>query len=81
MLSHGHLIRRSKRKDLELDPKNIVYDCLQREDGSEGCHTRFESMDWHKMNTLKDFDKRLAYIKSKDIQLYNKIISKKPENG
>ena len=41
-LRHSHIIPRSRRKDLELDKKNITYHCLDM-DGRKGCHTIWES--------------------------------------
>jgi len=78
-LSHSHIISRSRNKDLEADINNIVYDCLQRADGSEGCHTRWESMNIDKMRTLIDFDDRLEYIKKNDIRLWNLIMLKESQ--
>jgi len=71
MLSHSHLIPRSRRKDLEAEKENIMYDCMQRINGSEGCHSRWESMDWSKMNTLIDFEERIEYIKNVDRDYYD----------
>ena len=52
-LSLSHLIRRSRRPDLVDLKENMTFHCLVREDGSQGCHDRWESISG--MTELKDF--------------------------
>jgi len=73
-LSRSHIISRKHRKDLEADKNNIKLHCLQRADGSKGCHQRWEGTLEEKM-TLMDFEENMKYIKEIDIQHYNKIIN------
>lgn len=79
MLSHSHLISRTKDKNLESDPNNIVYDCQSREIpdkfGNESCHDRWESMDAEKMKTLANLDDRLNYIKTVNLTYYNTLVT------
>jgi len=64
-LSHSHIIPRSRRLDLVLDKKNIVYHCLSI--NKTGCHDIWESKDRFK---LLDYFINLAYIKEVDKEYY-----------
>tara|TARA_R100000152_G_C6777993_1_gene208289 strand:+ start:2597 stop:2965 length:369 start_codon:yes stop_codon:yes gene_type:complete len=68
-LSHSHIIPRSRRKDLELDKKNITYHCLDM-DGRKGCHSLWESAQRYK---LLDYHKNMQYILSVDEEYYHLI--------
>jgi len=69
MLSHSHIIPRSRRKDLETDKKNIIYQCLT-------CHSIWEHGTQKQKAGLLNFDKMMEYIKSVDNEYYNLIILK-----
>lgn len=75
-LSHSHLIPKSLRKDLEANINNITLHCLVRTDGSEGCHSRWESNNPRKMFTLMDLEDNFLKIKELDLQYYQKLIHK-----
>lgn len=63
-LSHSHIIPRSQRKDLEDDPENITYHCL--DSGTRrGCHDKHEGFAMMSA-TLNDFVKNMMYCFSKD---------------
>jgi hypothetical protein len=72
-LSHSHLISRNDRKDLEADENNIKIHCMQRMDGTKGCHGRWEGSLKEKQSLL-DFEQNMEYIKNVDIKIYNKIL-------
>lgn len=74
-LSRSHLISVKERKDLEDDKNNIRIYCMQRKDGSKGCHQRWES-NLENKKTLLDFEENMEYIKKMDIKIYNKILLK-----
>jgi hypothetical protein len=74
-LSRSHIIPRSRRKDLEGDIENITLYCMQRQDGSKGCHQRWEGT-LEEKKTLLDFESNMEYIKEKDKEYYNLIIYK-----
>jgi len=75
-LSHSQLIPRSRRKDLETDKENIQYHCLIGIDGGEGCHSKWESNLFKKMDKMLDFINNMEYIKKTDSNYYNFIFSK-----
>ena len=74
MLSHSHLIPRSRRPDLVTDKNNITYHCLDGIDSNgisrKGCHTIWEST---KRYTLLDYHKNMLYILQVDSEYYNLI--------
>ena len=67
-LSHSHIIPRSRRADLVLDKRNIVYHCLSID--RIGCHDIWESKERF---TLLDYFINLAYIQEVDNEYYNLI--------
>lgn len=75
-LSHSHLIPVSRRKELECSKSNVKFHCLLRIDGSEGCHSRWESNNEEKMKSLLDYEENMEYLKMVDLPYYNFIISK-----
>jgi len=75
-LSHSHILGRGVRKDLEADIEGIKPHCLVRQDGSESCHSRWESGDVEKMMSLNDFWDNMEYIKKHDINKHNRIMLK-----
>lgn len=79
-LSRSHTIPRSRRKDLECEIKNIKIYCMQRPDGSKGCHQRWEGT-LEEKKTLLDFNENMEYIKEVDNQLYNFILLKNDKNN
>jgi diadenosine tetraphosphate (Ap4A) HIT family hydrolase len=66
-LSHSHIIPRSRRKDLELDPRNITYHCLSID--RKGCHELWEGTTLEKQMLL-DYHKSLEYILEVDTEYY-----------
>lgn len=73
-LSVSHLIKRSKRKDLECDKRNVTLHCLSI--GKKGCHEIWESNRFEEMINLKDFWDNMKAIKSLDINHFNFILSR-----
>lgn len=73
-LSHSHIIPKSRRKDLEVKKENIVYDCLSI--GKNGCHDIWEKGTVEQRENLINFQERMEYIKSNDIEYYNLLIFK-----
>lgn len=71
-LSRSHIIPRSRRKDLESDINNIRFYCMERADGSKGCHQRWEGSLKEK-RTLNDFDEVMKYVEREDLEYYNMI--------
>lgn len=69
-ITHSHIIPRSRRKDLETDKENIVYDCMFHHKIWE--HGSYEEKRKH----IKNFDERMAYIKRVDIEYYNLLMIK-----
>ena len=67
-LSHSHIIPRSRRKDLVLDPNNITYHCLGSVD-RKGCHELWEGSISQKMKLL-DYHVNLDYILDVDTEYY-----------
>ena len=67
-LSHSHIIPRSRRKDLECDPKNITYHCLG-DYKRKGCHQLWEGTLSEKQMLL-DYHKSLEYILEVDTEYY-----------
>ena len=45
---------------------------MQRQDGSKGCHQRWEGT-LEEKKTLLDFESNMEYIKEKDKEYYNLI--------
>ena len=71
-LSHSHIIPRSRRKDLVLDPRNITYHCLDGGGGQEsrkGCHQLWEGSIASK-GKLLDYHANLEYILEVDAEYY-----------
>jgi len=68
-LSHSHIIRRSDRKDLETDPRNIHYHCLEQ---GNGCHKLWEDGTPEEQSQMLDFFENVAYIKEVHPELYRK---------
>ena len=70
-LSHSHYIARSRRKDLETDPRNITYHCLSigGEDGRKGCHNLWEGGLSEKQRLL-DYPRAMEYILEVDPELF-----------
>ena len=66
-LSYSHIIPRSRRADLILDPNNITYHCLIGPDGTLGCHQIWESKERFK---LLDYHKNMEYLLEKDTEYY-----------
>jgi len=83
-LSPSHLIRRSFRKDLESDERNIKFHCMQRiisdKFGNKGCHERWESEKLSELETMLDFQENLEIVKDLDKDFYNSLILKIYEN-
>jgi hypothetical protein len=73
-LSMSHLVRRSRRKDLEEDPRNITVHCLSV--GRKGCHEKWESNDYHQMSTLNDFRVNMATVKELDPGFFSFLLSR-----
>lgn len=69
MLSHSHIIPRSRRKDLEAEKQNIVYHCLP-------CHSIWEHGAVKDKSKLHNFEKMMEYIKATDKVYYNLILNK-----
>tara|TARA_R110000751_G_scaffold81815_2_gene164939 strand:+ start:2488 stop:2835 length:348 start_codon:yes stop_codon:yes gene_type:complete len=67
-LSHSHIIPRSRRKDLVLDPDNITYHCLG-DTTRQGCHELWES-NLNDKQRLLDYHKSMEYILQKDAEYY-----------
>ena len=74
-LSHSHIIPRSRRRDLICDIDNITYHCLTK-NGDSGCHEIWENGSWETKQTLNDFTKLMNYIKNKDVEYYNLLLSR-----
>lgn len=74
-LSHSHIISRSKRKDLELEKENIVYDCLGTLE-KKGCHSKWESGNIEEMMALNNFEERLLYISKVDRRYFYYLLFK-----
>ena len=74
-LSHAHLIPRGFNKELEVYKDNIRLYCMQRQDGSKGCHQRWEG-NFQDKQTVLDFNENMEYIKNKNISYYNLILNK-----
>lgn len=77
--SLSHLIRRSRRSDLTDVEENMTIHCLVRQDGSEGCHQRWESLS--EMSLLNDFDDNMSIIRRIDPEYYWLVVSKLRELG
>lgn len=73
-LSHSHIIPRSRRKDLESDPRNIVFDCLSIGE-HKGCHEKWDGSSEEKKSLL-NYHERIEYIKSVDKEYYHLITLK-----
>ena len=72
-LSHSHLIPVGLRKDLEADPRNIVYDCLSI--GNRlGCHDIWEHGTMAEKMMLANFQERMQAIKELDEAHYWKLV-------
>tara|TARA_R110000751_G_scaffold136245_1_gene239222 strand:+ start:8077 stop:8418 length:342 start_codon:yes stop_codon:yes gene_type:complete len=67
-LSHSHIIPRSRRKDLVLDPRNITYHCLGSTERT-GCHQLWEGTISQKMRLL-DYHVNMEYILDVDTEYY-----------
>lgn len=64
-ITHSHIIPRSRRKDLEVDKENILYDCMYHHNIWE--HGTLEQ----KLEHISNFKERMDYIKRVDIEYYN----------
>ena len=62
LLTHSHLIPRSRSRELVCDPKNITYHCMT-------CHKKWENGIY--ADEMTDFMRNMAYIKTVDEQYYN----------
>lgn len=69
MLSHSHIIPRSRRKDLETCKENIIYQCLP-------CHSKWEHGTLKEKWSLSNFQNMMDYIEKTDFQYYNLITNK-----
>tara|TARA_R100000808_G_C2093859_1_gene113250 strand:- start:424 stop:759 length:336 start_codon:yes stop_codon:yes gene_type:complete len=67
-LSHSHYIARSRRKDLETDPKNITYHCLSIGE-RKGCHQMWEGS-LEERQRLLDYPLAMEYILEVDPELF-----------
>ncbi|MEM6734449.1 MAG: hypothetical protein AAF620_00125 [Bacteroidota bacterium] len=70
-LSHSHIIRRSWSQDFVIVKDNITYHCLIRQNGSEGCHSRWESAS--RWGELQDYQKNMDYIRRVAPELYRQM--------
>tara|TARA_R110000796_G_scaffold231287_3_gene349166 strand:+ start:3634 stop:3984 length:351 start_codon:yes stop_codon:yes gene_type:complete len=71
-LSHSHIIPRSRRKDLVLDPRNITYHCLDGgiiQSNRKGCHQLWEG-NLSSKSKLLDYHANLEYILEVDAEYY-----------
>jgi 5-methylcytosine-specific restriction endonuclease McrA len=71
-LTPSHLIRRSKRPDLILDPRNVKPHCIR-------CHSTWDTGDVNKMKLLNDFEENMAFIRLVDPCYYNRLMNKLEE--
>ena len=78
-LSLSHLVRRSKDANLTASKENMTIHCLVRQDGSEGCHGRWEQIG--EMTSLNDFDDNMAIIRRIDPETYWLITGKLRDAG
>ena len=67
-LSHSHYIARSRRKDLETDPRNITYHCLSIGE-RKGCHQMWEGS-LEERQRLLDYPLAMEYILEVDPELF-----------
>ena len=78
-LSLSHLVRRSRSSDLADVKENMTFHCLVRQDGSEGCHQRWES--YLEMYWLDDFDDNMKIIRRIEPEYYWLVVGKLRELG
>ena len=78
-LSHSHIIRRSWSQGFVTLKENITYHCLVRQDGSEGCHDRWETTS--QRHELNDYEENMAFIKKVDPELYWQMKARERELG
>lgn len=55
----SHIIRKSKREDLRLDPENILLEC-------HSCHSIWDNGTIQERVQMHNFMKKLSYIERKD---------------
>ena len=72
-LSRAHIIRVSLCKDLEMDVHNMAYLCMSKPD-KIGCHQVWDDGTLEEKRRLYCFARFMAYVRSKDELLYNRII-------
>lgn len=65
-LTPSHIIRRSKRKDLEAVKENIKPHCIS-------CHNKWDSGNIFIMSELLDFESNMRYIFEVDRFYYNRL--------
>lgn len=73
-LTNSHLVPRSENRKLVTVKKNIKKHCSKREDGTEGCHQRWE--DPTKRIHLMDYDENMGIIYDIDRNYYDEIKGK-----
>ena len=78
-LSCSHLVRRSRDRSLVATKENITFHCLVRQDGSRGCHDRWETIS--EMSELDDFDENMTMVRRLDPELYFILIGKMRDMG
>lgn len=78
-LSLSHLIRRSRAGNLTDVKENMTLHCLVRQDGSSGCHQKWESVT--DMYWLDDFDINMKRIRVLDPEYYWLVVGKLRELG
>ena len=60
ILTHSHIIPRSRRADLTTEKRNITYHCLS-------CHNKWEGK---QRVELMDYERNMEYIKEVDKEYY-----------
>lgn len=68
-LTPSHVIRRSKRPDLVLEPRNVKPHCID-------CHVSWDSGNPQEMKKLLDYEDNMEYIKEVDPCYYERLKSK-----
>ena len=71
-LDKSHILSVKQRSDLQLDPENINLFCRD-------CHNAWESWSPSRMIMLLSFEKDMRYIREKDQETFNKILTKMQE--
>lgn len=76
-LSHSHLLSRANRPDLMCVKENIALHCFGEFGGpNKTCHEKWSDMDPEEVVSMKDFKENIAYVKSVDMGVYNRIVAK-----